>query len=386
MVTIIGNGMANYDFTNISLDLDQYDTIICDDNFKEEKKNILKCRYKKAKEYITANYKTQNILYVVTGSPFFFSAGILIAKDLDKQYIKIIDNISSKKYIQSKLLINDNDIDTISLHGRTHIDLQKFLTNRYTFILCDKFTIPKIQDAIKFLDPNDIKTTIGYKLGYDDEVIQQVDILSNEYERFDIVNYPYVLLIEKLFSTNILSKDDEFITQRGMITKEYKRNLSLQYLDLKPNLILWDIGAGSGSCGIQAYKRYKVQTIFFENQPLRIDFIKQNLAKHKVINTTILEGDAQNFFETIDQNPHRIFIGGGGKQVIDKLPYLFDRLEKDGIILINAITLSNLTQMINTLDKANIKYEIYSISITTYKGDLNLIEPQRQMFQIKVIK
>ena len=61
-----------------------------------------------------------------------------------------------------------------------------------------------------------------------------------------------------------------------MITKQYKRDLSLQNLDLQPNQTLWDIGAGSGSCGIEAYKRYKVKTIFFEKQPQRIKYIKQN--------------------------------------------------------------------------------------------------------------
>ncbi len=40
-----------------------------------------------------------------------------------------------------------------------------------------------------------------------------------------------------------------------MITKKYKRHLSLQNLDLEPNQLLWDIGAGSGSCGIGVYKR-----------------------------------------------------------------------------------------------------------------------------------
>jgi len=41
MVTIIGNGMANYDFTNISLNLNQYDTIICNDKFLVESKWVV---------------------------------------------------------------------------------------------------------------------------------------------------------------------------------------------------------------------------------------------------------------------------------------------------------------------------------------------------------
>jgi precorrin-6Y C5,15-methyltransferase (decarboxylating) len=55
-------------------------------------------------------------------------------------------------------------------------------------------------------------------------------------------------------------------------------------------------------------------------------------------------------------------------------------------MLINAITLKNLTQMITVLNEAKIEYKVISLSLTTYKGKLDLIEPERQLFQIKVLK
>ncbi len=86
----------------------------------------------------------------------------------------------------------------------------------------------------------------------------------------------------KKFNTSPLSRDNEFKTERGMITKEYKRNLSLQQLDLEPNQILWDIGAGSGSCAIEAFKRYRVKTILFEKSPKRCEFINRRPGNHYV--------------------------------------------------------------------------------------------------------
>ena len=385
MLTIIGNGMGDYNFSNIDIDLEQFDKIICDKNFIETGGKIKKGGFKVARKYILENYEKENIAYVVTGSPFFFSAGILIANKLPKEQVKIINNSSSKTYIQERLFINDNDIDTLSLHGRPNIALDKFLQNKYTFILCDKFSIPKIQKAIKYLNPQDIEVTIGYKLGYEDEVIEQINIFDMSYKAFDI-NEPYVLIIKKLFDTKPLSKDSDFQTERGMITKEYKRNLSLQNLDLEPNQLLWDIGAGSGSCGIEAYKRYKVKTVFFEKQPQRVEFIKENLTQHKVVDTQLLEGDAEELFEQCEEIPQRIFVGGGGEKVIAKLPKLYEKLDENGVMLINAITLKHLSLMINILNDNNIKYEIFSLSLTTYKGKLDLVEPERQLFQIKVQK
>ena len=386
MVTIIGNGMGEYNFSNIELDFNQFDRILCDINFQQNRDNLLKLKYKEIKEYILNNFDKENILYIVTGSPLFFSAGTIISSAIPQNKVKIINNTSSKDYILSYFGIAENKVDFLSLHGRDRIDLTKFLTNQYTFILCDDKSIIKIQEALKYIDKKDIEVTIGYKLGYKDEIIEQLDISNISFKAFDLTQ-PYILLIKKLFiPTAIISEDNQFETQRGMITKKYKRNLSLQNLDLEPNQILWDIGAGSGSCGIEAYKRYKVKTIFFEKQPLRCDFIRDNLKRHYVVDTQFLEGNAEDLFETIEQNPQRIFIGGGGEKVIKRLPYLYDRLDNNGIMLINAITLKNLTQMLNILNETKIEYKIFSLSITTYKGKLDLVEPERQLFSIKVTK
>ena len=385
VLTVAGNGMGNYTFNNLSIDIDKFDIIVCDRNFKESGDKILKLTFREAKEYILKNYRSRNILYVVTGSPLFFSAGILIAKGLPKDMVKIVDNQSSKGYLLEKLIVSETEVNTLSLHGRDRVDLTKFLTNRYTFILCDRFSIERVKEAIEYLTPKDITITIGYKLGYSDEVIEEIDIFNFDHKKFDLTA-PFVLLIEKKFQTKPLTKDIEYLTERGMITKEYKRNLSLQNLDLEPNLILWDIGAGSGSCAIEAYKRYKVKTILFEKQRIRCKFIKINLSNHFVLDTTLLEGEAENLFEKVTHIPDRIFIGGGGDRVIEKLPYLYNRLADNGVMVINVITLKNLSQMIRVLNSAKIKYKVISLSLTTYKGKLDLIEPERQLFQMKIIK
>jgi len=53
-------------------------------------------------------------------------------------------------------------------------------------------------------------------------------------------------------------------------------------------------------------------------------------------------------------------------------------------MVISAITLKNLSQMVTVLDSAEIPYEVISLSLTTYRGNLKLVEPERQLFQIKV--
>jgi precorrin-6Y C5,15-methyltransferase (decarboxylating) len=386
MVTIAGNGMGAYDFSNLDLDLSQFDVIICDKNFTPKANNILKFAFKEAKAYVLKHYEEKNILYVVTGSPLFFSAGLLIANKLPKEQVNIINNTSCKSYLLEKLFISETQVNVISIHGRTHIDLERFLTQEYTFIVCDKNSIQRLKDALFYIKPEDITITIGYKLGYEDECIEEVDLYHLDVHKFDL-SEPFVLLLQRNFEPKSpVCEDTHFNTERGMITKKYKRHLSLQNLDLLPNDILWDIGAGSGSCGIEAYKRYKTKTLFFEKNETRVSFINENLSHHHVVDCQLFVGEAQKYFETIEQNPNKIFVGGGGEKVIEKLPYLYERLEDSGIMLINAITLKHLSQMIQVLNEANIEFQTHSLSLTTYKGTLDLVEPERQLFQIKIYK
>ncbi|RXJ54094.1 precorrin-6Y C5,15-methyltransferase (decarboxylating) subunit CbiT [Candidatus Marinarcus aquaticus] len=386
MVTIMGNGMGEYSLKNLNIDFSAYDTVLCDVNFKDEHEKIAKFKYKEIKEYIQNNHNSKHILYVVTGSPLFFSAGALVAKSLPKENVQIINNTSSLDYMMQRCGLSYSDIQALSLHGRDNLDLTQFLTKEYTFILCDAVSIKRLQKALFYLDKSEIEVTIGYKLGYDDECIEFIDIFETTNEKFDLTQ-PYVLLIKRKYDTIYnIEKDSAFQTQRGMITKQYKRHLSLQNLDLLPNQIFWDVGAGSGSCGIEAYKRYKTQTIFFEKNSERVENIKSNLQTHRVLDSLLLEGEAQTLFSSVEKNPQRIFVGGGGEEVIKTLPYLYERLDVQGIMLINAITLKHLTLIIHILKEHAITYEVFSLSLTTYKGELDLVEPERQLFQIKILK
>lgn len=386
MLTIIGNGMNPYNLKYIDIDFNDFDMIICDKNFIGETKNLYKLGFKEAKEKIITNAKTKNLLYIVTGSPLFYSGATLMLNYAKKESIpfKVIDNTSSKSYMLSLLGISENETESFSLHGRSQIDLSKLLNSKYSFILCDEFSIDRLKEALKYLNKNDYKITIGSKFGYEDETIKEIELekIQNSKEYM-----PYVLLIERNYEPlNIISKDEEFSKDNGMLTKEYKRHLSLSLLDLKPNLTLWDIGAGSGSISIDAFKRYRVKTLLFEKNEKRANDIKENLSKHKVIDSTLIIGNAEDEIKKVKNSPDRIFIGGGGEKLIDELPFLYEKLNENGVIVANFVTLAHLTKTIEILKAKKIEFDIKSFSLTTYKSSLLISEPERLMFQIKVVK
>ena len=385
MVTIAGSGMGPYNFDNLHLDFSQFDMIFCDKNYETTLPNVVKGGFKVVKEAILENLDKE-ILYIVSGSPTFFSGALLILNVLKREGIdfKIIDNTSSLSTMLSHEGVSLVKTGIVTLHGKSVVDLENFLTKEYTFVICDDETPKILSNIMGHLDAEDVSIMLGEQFGYKSEKFSTVtveDMLQNP------PKMPYSLLIKCNYTPlpNI-SSEDSIEHENGMITKSYKRHISLQNLELQPNMLLWDVGAGSGSVSIDGYKRYKIRSILFEKNLKRSAMIKNSLKKHKIIDAKLYEGEASELYKEERSTPERIFVGGGGDKVISELDYLYERLADDGIMVANFVTLQHLTTAINTLKKAGIAFDIKSVSLTTYKMSLLMPEPERVMHQIVVKK
>ncbi|MDF1881995.1 hypothetical protein JHD50_11915 [Sulfurimonas sp. MAG313] len=264
------------------------------------------------------------------------------------------------------------------------MNLEEFLIKDYTFIICDEHTPSIIKEATKYFKEGDFEITLGEQFGYEDEKFSNPtldEMIENP------PKMPYSLLVKRNFKTlpNI-STEDSIEHENGMITKSYKRHVSLQNLELQANQLMWDVGAGSGSVSIDGYKRYKIRSIMFEKNVKRAKMIETSLSMHKIVDTKLYIGEASEDYKTETSTPERIFVGGGGAKVICELDYLYERLAEGGIMVANFVTLEHLSTAIQTLKSANIDFDIKSISLTTYKMKLQMPEPERVMHQIIVKK
>ncbi len=403
--------MTNYSLKNVfdRLDKNDYDYIFMDSGYRDnkennvflkDKNNILYGNFSFVRdsllEYVK-NDSTLNYLYVVTGSPLFYSGSGVIIKHLsthldnfsaDKDLI-IIDACSSLSYVLRKKGIDSSKVETLSMHGRTKIDLGGMFRKRYTFVLCDKYSLSRINDAFRYLNPENYSIMVGSRLGYNDESVFNVNNLEAFLNTTDVEKLmPYVLLIERYFTPSSgITDDDEFLRDRGMITKSFKRGLTLAELDLSSNMLMWDVGAGSGSISIDAYKQYKVRSVMFEKNEKRASDIEQNLTKHNIIASNVVVGDVMETSKELTEKPDRIFVGGGGVNVAQNIMYFVDKLADGGLMLINYVTLDYIHFVVGQLRDNNIRFDVKSLSLTTFK-DRNILisEPERLMFQIKIYK
>ncbi|HEY2724431.1 MAG TPA: precorrin-6y C5,15-methyltransferase (decarboxylating) subunit CbiE [Pseudonocardiaceae bacterium] len=105
----------------------------------------------------------------------------------------------------------------------------------------------------------------------------------------------------------------EFSYRDGMITKSEVRALALARLAPGPGRLVWDLGAGSGSVGVEC-ARLGAAVVAVERDPVQCTRLVANAAAHRV-DVRVVEGAAPGVLPDLPE-PDAVFVGGGGPQVV----------------------------------------------------------------------
>jgi precorrin-6Y C5,15-methyltransferase (decarboxylating) len=139
--------------------------------------------------------------------------------------------------------------------------------------------------------------------------------------------------------------DDELFEHDGQITKREIRAVTLSSLAPARGQLLWDIGAGSGSIGIEwMLADPSMRAIAIEARADRAARIARNAAALGVPGLEVIEGHAPAALEGLAK-PDAIFIGGGASEegVIDAA---IGALRPGGRLVANAVTLETEAELI----------------------------------------
>jgi len=138
--------------------------------------------------------------------------------------------------------------------------------------------------------------------------------------------------------------DDSFDTD-GQLTKREVRAVTLARLAPLPKQTLWDVGAGTGSIGIEWMRVHtSCSCIAFEARVERAVRIRENAARLGVPTLKVIQGTAPATFVNL-RSPDAIFIGGGVSN-----ENLFDacwaELSPGGRLVANAVTLQSEARLV----------------------------------------
>jgi precorrin-6Y C5,15-methyltransferase (decarboxylating) len=107
--------------------------------------------------------------------------------------------------------------------------------------------------------------------------------------------------------------EDEFDGRDAVMTKAEVRALALARLGPGPGMLVWDVGAGSGSVGIEC-ARFGAAVIAVERDAVRCERVRTNASRHGV-DVRIVAGAAPEALGELP-DPDAVFVGGGGPEVV----------------------------------------------------------------------
>lgn len=173
------------------------------------------------------------------------------------------------------------------------------------------------------------RVVVASRLGCVDETIEELTLEDLAAGQFDPLSIVVLLRGEGVAPSPSLAwarSPHAYLHRAGMITKSEVRAVVLARLELPAAGVLWDIGAGSGSVGIEAsILSAGLQVVAVERDRNACGQIRVNAAAAG-ISVQVVQGEAPDVFDSLPQ-PDRIFVGGGGINVLDAA---LARLHPDG--------------------------------------------------------
>jgi len=132
---------------------------------------------------------------------------------------------------------------------------------------------------------------------------------------------------------------DGVFAHDGQITKRPVRALTLSALAPRPGELLWDVGAGSGSVGIEWLLAHPAtRAIAVEARPDRAARLRANADALGCDRLLLVEGAAPEALEGLPP-PQAVFVGGGLSERL--LLALWERMPEGARLVANAVTLES---------------------------------------------
>jgi precorrin-6Y C5,15-methyltransferase (decarboxylating) len=279
---------------------------------------------------------------LASGDPLWFGMGATLTRHLAPGEVRLIPHASSFQYAASRLRWPMQHLATLSLHARPAELVHPHITpaNRILALTTDAATASHVAKLLTDRGYGRSLLTVLENLGGPDE-----RVASTEARAFDLAPGDfYVLAIDcvadpgaALLSTVSGLPDDAFVND-GQLTKREIRAITLSRLAPYPGALLWDVGAGCGSIGIEWMRAARdASAIAFEREGERLQMIAVNAANLGTPMLRIENGDAPDSLIGMPA-PDAIFLGGA---VANETLFhaCWTALRPGGRLVANAVTL-----------------------------------------------
>ena len=315
----------------------------------------------------------QNVCVVASGDPLFFGIGSLVIARLGAEHVEVLPQPSSMQWAFARAGLKWDDAAFVSLHGRSS---EGFLTRlkgqvKVAILTDDKNSPQALATHMVEHGETAWAAWVCENLGGADERVRRFDVVDLAVCQ-DIGPLNVLLLVRSDLSWRVprtipFLHEDQFAKRtpkKGLITKREVRLLSLAAMGIRPDSVVWDIGAGSGSVSIEAALLAPNGVVYaIEVDPEGVQICRENLLTHAVDNVRVIPGRAPVALANLE-TPDAVFIGGSKGSMEEIIDVVIDRLQPGGRLVVNAITLENVAETYQALRKRGLVPEVTLLQVS----------------------
>jgi precorrin-6B C5,15-methyltransferase / cobalt-precorrin-6B C5,C15-methyltransferase len=332
----------------------------------------------------------EKICILATGDPQHFGIGVTFTKRLPIEEVEIFPSPSAFSLAAARLGWDLSRTNCLTLHGRPLELLIPYLTHEAKIIaLSDSGSTPnEVARLLCLRGYGQTELTVLEHMGGMDEKTTRFtaqDAGPMQFRDFNTValkcasdpNAPQV--------SHLPGLPDSVFAHDGQLTKQEIRSVTLAALMPLPDQLLWDVGAGCGSIGIEWMRCHpNNRAIAIESHKERLGFIEKNILELGVPGLIIVPENAPDALHNLPA-PDAIFIGGG-LSAEGLFETCWTSLNPGGRLVANAVTIEGETILFNQHNLYGGSLTRIDISRAEKIGKFTSWKPFRQVTQYRLIK
>lgn len=303
------------------------------------------------------------VVVLASGDPMHFGIGRTLAEELGRDRVEVIGAPSSLSLACARMGWGLEDVDVVSAVGRPLETLALVAhPGRRLLVLSRDGLTPA--GVARLLDEHGLGRSLMWVLsdlgGPQEQVVEGVAGSWQE-EPAPALNVVAVeCLAEEPTPVGLVPGLPETAYDTdGQITKQHVRAATLAALRPLPGELLWDVGGGSGSIGIEWMRAHRTcRAIAIEPRGDRVARIERNAARLGVPGLRVVHGRAPEDLAGLPR-PDAVFVGGG-LTANDLVPTVLQALRPGGRLVANTVT----------LDSESLLFSMFR----TYGGSLTRLE------------
>jgi precorrin-6Y C5,15-methyltransferase (decarboxylating) len=283
---------------------------------------------------------------LASGDPMLHGIGATLARRLGPGQLRVLPAVSSIALACSRLGWAEHEVDVVSLVSRlAETVLPAVQPGARVLVLSRDGRTPGVLAAL-LTDRGwgGTQLTVLEHLGGSEERVHSPQpargVRDEPFADLSVV----ALACEPDPATTVLPRipglpDDAYETD-GQLTRREARVLALAALAPGPGQLLWDVGAGSGSIGIEWMRTDpRCRAVAVEARPDRAARVRRNAAALGVPGMDVVGGEAPAALAGLNQ-PDAVFLGGG-LTADGVLETCWKRLRPGGRLVAHAVTVES---------------------------------------------